>query len=79
MVWLGSPYVAVRRYAPDVNYVVKASEPYAAPDLVYLEGYGGQRVWVVPSKKLVIVRIGVAQRTDWDDAAIPNAVLRGVR
>jgi CubicO group peptidase (beta-lactamase class C family) len=79
MVWLGSPYVAVRRYAPDVNYVVNASAPYAAPDLVYLEGYGGQRVWVVPSKKLVIVRIGVAQRTNWDDAAIPNAVLRGVR
>jgi hypothetical protein len=44
MLWIGSPYVADRSYAKDVNYRVKASAPYAAKDLVYLDGYGGQRV-----------------------------------
>jgi CubicO group peptidase (beta-lactamase class C family) len=79
MIWKGSPFQTERRYAKDVNYVVKASQPYAAQDLMFLDGYGGQRVYIVPSKQLVIVRIGVAQRNDWDDAALPNMILRGLR
>jgi hypothetical protein len=77
MLWLGSPYQAVRSYAKDVGYKVNASAPFAAADLIYLDGYGGQRVYIVPSKKLVIVRIGTTRR-DWDDAALPNAVLAGI-
>jgi hypothetical protein len=79
MIWKASPFVAERRYAKDVNYVVKASAPFAAADTMYLDGYGGQRVYIVPSQKLVIVRIGIAQRTDWDDSALPNIVLAGLR
>jgi len=80
MMWLGKPYVSERRYSPDprYRYKVSASAPYLADDLVYLDGYGGQRVYVVPSKKLVIVRIGLTRR-DWDDAALPNAILRGTK
>jgi CubicO group peptidase (beta-lactamase class C family) len=78
MLWMGSPFVAERRYAKDVNYIVKASAPYAAADTMFLDGYGGQRVYIVPSKKLVIVRIGIAQRNDWDDAALPNIVMAGL-
>jgi CubicO group peptidase (beta-lactamase class C family) len=78
MIWKGAPFVAERRYAKDVNYVVKASAPYAAADTMFLDGYGGQRVYIVPSQKLVIVRIGIAQRTDWDDSALPNIVLGGI-
>lgn len=77
MLWLGSPHQPVRRYAKDVNYTVAASAPYRADDVLYLDGYGGQRVYVVPSQRLVIVRIGVTRR-DWDDAALPNAVLDGL-
>lgn len=78
MLWLGKPYTAVRRYAKDVDYTVNASEAYAAPDLMFIDGYGGQRIYIVPSKQLVIVRIGLT-RKDWDDSALPNAVLAGIK
>lgn len=80
MLWFGSPYQAVRRYSSDprYQYKVSSSAPYLANDLMYLDGYGGQRVYIVPSKKLVIVRIGLTRR-DWDDAGLPNAVLAGIR
>lgn len=42
-----------------------------------LEGWGGQRVYVVPSRDLVIVRTG-RPRQDWDDAALVHAVLAGI-
>jgi len=78
MIWLGQPHQQVRSYAKDVRYLVKSSAPYAAPDLFFLDGYGGQRVYVVPSRKLVIVRIGAPQRDDWDDSVLPNTVLAAV-
>jgi hypothetical protein len=42
----------------------------------YLEGRGGQRVYVVPSRELVVVRQGEV-RMDWDDAAFLNGILAG--
>jgi CubicO group peptidase (beta-lactamase class C family) len=53
------------------------SEPFVAPDVAFLGGAGGQRVYIIPSQQLVIVRTG-ARRSDWDDAKLPNAILRGV-
>ena len=41
------------------------------------DGFGGQRVYIVPSRQLVIVRTG-AQRQDWDDAALPNLIIRAL-
>jgi hypothetical protein len=49
---------------------------FLAPDVAILDG-GGQRVYIVPSRQLVIVRVG-ARRADWDEARLPNAILRGV-
>ncbi len=82
-VWLGSPPGKERRYN---DKTVKAyhSEPFAADDVIFIDGFGGQRVYVVPSQDLVIVRTGrvVADlsimENNWDDARIPNAVLRGI-
>jgi CubicO group peptidase (beta-lactamase class C family) len=75
-VWLGSPPSTERRYN---DYTVKAfhSEPFAAKDLIYIDGFGGQRVYVIPSLQLVIVRTGKSA-TSWDDAVIPNAIIRAV-
>ncbi len=75
--WLGSPPQRERRYN---DYTVKAfhSAPFAARDIVYIDGFGGQRVYVVPSLQLVIVRLGKS-RTDWDDAILPNAIIRALR
>lgn len=76
-IWLGSPPQKERRYN---DYTIKAfhSEPFAASDIVYIDGFGGQRVYVVPSMQLIIVRLGKS-RTDWDDARLPNAIIRAVK
>lgn len=76
--WLGSPVGTTERvYNP---YTIKAfhSEPFAASDIAYVDGFGGQRVYIVPSRNLVIVRTGVSS-TEWDDARLPNAVIRALR
>lgn len=76
-IWLGSPPKPERPYN---DYTVKAfhSEPFAAADIAYIDGFGGQRVYVVPSLQLVIIRTGKS-KTDWDDATLPNAIIRAVR
>ncbi len=76
-VWLGSPPGQQRKYN---DKTVKAfhSEPYVAQDIRYIDGFGGQRVYMIPSQELIIVRTGEAV-FDWDDAVIPNAILRGLR
>jgi CubicO group peptidase (beta-lactamase class C family) len=76
-VWLGSPADGARRYNRLSSLLVAHSEPYLAPDVVFLDGAGGQRVYVIPSAELVIVRIGKSVM-DWDDAILPNALLRGM-
>lgn len=75
--WLGSPTGTERVYNP---YTIKAfhSERFAATDMAYIDGFGGQRVYIVPSRNLVIVRTGVSS-TDWDDARLPNAIIRALR
>lgn len=76
-IWLGSPPKQQRPYN---DYSVNAfhSEPFAAADIAYIDGFGGQRGYVVPSLQLVIVRTGKS-KTDWDDAILPNAIIRAVR
>jgi len=52
-------------------------EEFLAGDVIYLDGKFKQRVYVVPSRKLVVVRLG-EQARGWDDAHLVNAVLRGL-
>jgi CubicO group peptidase (beta-lactamase class C family) len=61
---------------PQVN--LAASAPFVAPDTFYLDGRHHQRVYVIPSHELVIVRIG-EEPPAWDDAVIPNALVEGLR
>lgn len=82
-IWLGSPPMTDkggrRVYNRSTPAAAKHSEAYIANDVVFFDGGGGHRVYVVPSKQLVIVRTGAVNRPDWDDAALPNAILRGVK
>ncbi|WP_446831704.1 serine hydrolase domain-containing protein [Candidatus Foliamicus sp.] len=77
LTWLGNEYVEMRRYNSKSSLRVYHSEPFVADDLVFFDGFGGQRVYIVPSADMVIVRTG-AIATDWDDARLPNVLLAGL-
>jgi CubicO group peptidase (beta-lactamase class C family) len=78
LTWLGTEHQERRYYNSKTRTNVYHSEPFAAPDVIYFDGFGGQRVYAVPSLGLVIVRTGDLA-TDWDDAKLPNLVIRGIR
>jgi len=56
-------------------------EPYAASDTFAAGEGGGNRMWLVPSLQLAIVCTGEPRGRDasFDEARIPNLILRGVR
>lgn len=61
---------------PQVNRA--SSAPFAAADTFYLDGRHHQRVYVIPSEELVIVRLG-EEPPAWNDAVIVNAIVEGLR
>lgn len=76
--WRASPYDANRTYGPKIALKVPAKEPFLAPDMVYFDGAGGQRVYVSKATGLTIIRIGTGLGP-WEDSGLPNAVVRGLR
>ena len=55
-------------------------EPYAARDLFVVQGGQGNRLWVVPSLQIAILRTAPAGRdAAWDDSRIPNLIIRAAR
>ena len=76
--WLGSPYVAMRTYFEGQPGVVPQSEPFLADDVRIMEGGGFRTIFIVPSKNLMIMRLG-QNHTDWDNAYLVNTFLRGLR
>lgn len=76
--WLGNDYEEWRRYDPEretfANY---HSAPYLAKDVLYLDGLGKKRVYVIPSRELVILRTG-PNDAEWDDAFLPNLLTAAV-
>ena len=77
MIWLGNEYEETRYYRKGMPFGNKHGEPFAADDVIYLDGFGNKRVWVVPSKDLVIMRLGFLSPT-FDESFIPNTIIRGV-
>ena len=74
-IWLGTAYEPVRFYNEiKVGLSVAASAPFKADDMIYFDGFGGQRVYISPSNDLVIVRTG-DPAFDWDESFLPNSVL----
>lgn len=61
--------------------VAGGAEPYAAKDLFVVDGGGGNRLWLVPSLQLAVLRIATpgAKDQSWDDTRIPNLIVRGAR
>lgn len=73
--WLGTEHNGFRYYNRKTSTRVFHSEPFVAQDVRYFDGFGGQRVYVIPSHELVIVRTGASTQS-WDDAYLPNLIVR---
>ena len=56
-------------------------EALAVRDVFAVEGEGGNRLWLVPSLQIAILCTGPAHGRDaaWDDARLPNLVIRAAR
>ena len=55
-----------------------ATAQYATNDVFVIEGRGN-RLWLVPSLQLAILRTGGPPDPDWDEARIPNLIIRSAR
>ena len=77
-IWLGSPWTKARRYSRSSTFTALQSAPFLADDVWFLDGYGGQQVYIVPSAKLVISRSGETSQS-WDDAILVNSALKGLQ
>ena len=84
-IWLGKPYFERRSWSNPgeaKGFGVLHSEPYLADDLFLFDGNGHQVVYIIPSEELVIVRTGGWSRAEcfeWDNAYIPNTIIRAIR
>jgi CubicO group peptidase (beta-lactamase class C family) len=58
----------------DMAKAPAAPTPFAAPGVAYAGGRGGQRLFVLPAQRAVIVRIG-AMRYDFDDGQFANTFI----
>jgi CubicO group peptidase (beta-lactamase class C family) len=76
-------FVALMRTPPskDAKYgfYLRVNGGFAAHDVVWLESDGKQRLWIVPSLELVILRVGDEPPRDrgWDELMIPDSIIRG--
>lgn len=88
--WVARMLVPAKANAAYGSYVrlgkgnLAGTEPYALDDLFVVDGDGGNRLWLVPSMHLTILRMVATSRrahaaADWDDTQIPNLIIRGAR
>ncbi len=80
--WIPGDYIVRRGFGrPDQMLgAVFHSEPYLAKDLFLFDGLDDQVLYMIPSRKLAILRMGDAppRSPEWDNAFLPNLVLRAL-
>ena len=61
------------------GFYTRVDGQFATHDVARLEATGRQRLWIVPSLRLTILRVGSEPPADrgWDEATIPNSIIRG--
>jgi CubicO group peptidase (beta-lactamase class C family) len=61
------------------GYFTRVDGEFDTQDVARLESAGKQRLWVVPSLRLTILRLGGDPPADlgWDEATIPDSIIRG--
>lgn len=75
--WLGNPFNAERTYAQGQPGSIRQTEAFLANDVRFLEGGGNRTMFIVPSKQLVILRLGYSSPA-WDQAWLVNTAIRGM-
>ena len=52
------------------------SEPYVDDDLILFDGNSNQVIYIIPSRNMVILRLGETPPKDqtWDNAYLPNLI-----
>ena len=77
--WMGNDFAEYRPYdARMTTFANYHSEPYKADDVFYLDGLGKKRLYIIPSKSLVILRTGTNSK-EWDDAKLPNLFIEALK
>jgi CubicO group peptidase (beta-lactamase class C family) len=81
-VWLQGDYIPRRGFGRPEQMLgaVLHSEPYLAKDLFLFDGNADQVLYMIPSAKLAILRMGDAppKSPEWDNAYLPNLILRAI-
>lgn len=57
----------------------KRKYPDAPADMFYCDGYGYQAIYIIPSKKLVIVRLGLTLDRSFDENAFLKSVIQAIK
>ncbi len=76
--WLGSTHEPERQYNQNIAAKVPHAEPFAVEDMIYFDGAGGQRVYIVPSMDLVIVHTGPID-FNWEESYLPNLIINDLK
>jgi CubicO group peptidase (beta-lactamase class C family) len=63
-----------------IGFFTRVGGTFAARDVAWLESAGKQRLWIVPSLRLTILRVGdePPESQGWDEAMIPDSIIRNV-
>ncbi|CAN0146692.1 unnamed protein product, partial [Chrysoparadoxa australica] len=81
-VYVGQPYVEYRGYLnPEIDFGrTYHSEPYIDQDLALFDGNSNQVIYMVPSKSLIVLRVGESppKETVWDNSYLANTVSRAL-
>lgn len=64
-----------------IGFFTHVGGSFAAHDVAWLESAGMQRLWIVPSLRLVILRIGKepSKSEGWNEEVIPDSIIRNTR
>ncbi len=76
--WLNEPYAKTTLRDGLSGLEVPRGEGLLATDAFHIKGRFAQRIHVVPSAGLVVVRLG-DDRRDWDDAKLMNGLIRSAQ
>ena len=76
--WIGKEFVEYRPYDPSTTIFANYhSKPFQADDVFFLDGLGKKRLYIIPSKSLVILRTG-PNSSEWDDSKLPNLLIEAL-